>query len=108
MSRSVSASLALLRRLLGALAHGVGDAGDALLGGAERLREERGEPVQAALDRLGLLRQAGGDRLQRFAPLRQAGLHQLVRLGELRVDVATAIRVCVPNCGAMAAMSRST
>ena len=38
-----------LRRLLGALAHGVGDAGDALLGRAERVGKERRQPVQAAL-----------------------------------------------------------
>ena len=69
-----------LRRLLGALAHDRRDVGDPRLGGAERLRQSVVRRFEPSLDRLGLLREAGGDRLERLAPLRQAGLHQLVRL----------------------------
>ncbi len=82
-----------LRRLLRALAHGIGDAGDALLGRAERVGEERGEAVQARFHRFRLLRKPGGDRLQRLAPLPKPGLHQLVRRRKLRVDPGERFRL---------------
>jgi hypothetical protein len=64
------------------------DVRDARFGRPERLGEQGREPVQPALDRLGMLCKASGNRLQRFPSLGQARLHQLVGLAELRVDVA--------------------
>ena len=72
-----------------------GDVGDPRFGGAERLREQGRQAVQPTLDRFGLLRQACGNRLERFAPFcRDPPASALVRLRELRVRRRSANCVC--------------
>ncbi len=81
------------RRLLGALAHGVGDAGDALLGVPERAGKERGEAAEARLHGFRLLRKPCGDRLQRFTPIRKPALHQLVRVHQAGIRPGECFRL---------------